>query len=115
MKMCLMSFDLSALWTEFQVGASKFWVKPNEHVQLPKFSTLPPEEMFNHYGDVFRWIIKQKHVTPGMVVDAYVSTYRLYKAYNDNGYLQLKKLLKLNASIRPDAKRHRRSFEPPFD
>lgn len=51
--------------------------------------------MFNHYGDVFRWIIKQKHVTPGMVVDAYVSTYRLYKTYNDNGYLQLEKLLKL--------------------
>lgn len=95
MKTRLMSLDLSALWTEFQVGASKFWVKPNEHVQLPKFSTLPPEEMFNHYGDVFRWIIKQKHVTPGMVVDAGVSTYKLYKAYNENGYLQLEELLKL--------------------
>lgn len=76
----LMTLDLSALWTEFQVGASNFWVKPNEHMRLPSFSTLPPEEMFDHYGDVFRWIIKQKHVTPGMVVDAGVSTYKLYKA-----------------------------------
>ncbi|AWF95008.1 helix-turn-helix domain-containing protein [Weissella cibaria] len=91
----LMSLDLSALWTEFQVGASNFWVKPNEHMRLPSFSTLPPEEMFDHYGDVFRWIIKQKHVTPGMVVDAGVSTYKLYKAYNENGYLQLEELLKL--------------------
>lgn len=91
----LMSLDLSALWTEFQVGASNFWVKPNEHMRLPSFSTLPPEEMFDHYGDVFRWIIKQKHVTPGTVVDAGVSTYKLYKAYNENGYLQLEELLKL--------------------
>ncbi|MGY4841469.1 helix-turn-helix domain-containing protein [Weissella cibaria] len=91
----LMTLDLSALWTEFQVGASNFWVKPNEHMRLPSFSTLPPEEMFDHYGDVFRWIIKQKHVTPGMVVDAGVSTYKLYKAYNENSYLQLEELLKL--------------------
>ncbi|MGL4534988.1 MAG: helix-turn-helix domain-containing protein, partial [Weissella cibaria] len=38
----LMTLDLSALWTEFQVGASNFWVKPNEHMRLPSFSTLPP-------------------------------------------------------------------------
>lgn len=91
----LISVDLLPLWNEIQVSTASFWIRRHEHDAFPRFSTLPPEELFEHFGDVLRRIMKQKHITPGMAVDAGISTYKLYRTYNETHYLELEELITL--------------------
>lgn len=91
----LIAVDLSALWEAFQMTPGAFWQNQRERDAFPRFSSLPDEEMFAHYGEVLRWIVKKKHVTQEMIIDGGISTYKLYRSYKEAGYLELAELIKL--------------------